>query len=396
MMPHSNSSIKKQVYDRISYLGTVSKADLLTHFSLTSSSMTRLLDEMSSQGLIVVSGLGSSTGGRKPILFQTNPKYRYIFGLEISRIYSTLGLYDMHLNTISMTRWKMDGTMTPEVLVEHVAKGAREFLSKHGISTGDVLGIGIGAVGPLDQGKGIILEPELFPAPSWTNVPICKMLTESLGIPAKLDNGANTALIGEHWALRSENIQHALYVHAGVTIRSAMMSGGQILRGAVDTEGAVGQMIIQANGPRLSGKGNYGALEAFVSVPSLEERVRTQLKIGRSSLLSGLSPEQVNFATLVDALLQGDPLVTEQFKETAAYLGIGLANLINALHPEYVILGGPLVSAHQLVLDISLEIAKKNIYHFPEYSPVFTQGLLTDEAVATGAAIMILRSWEGN
>lgn len=396
MMPHSNSSIKKQVYDRISYLGTVSKADLLTHFSLTSSSMTRLLDEMSSQGLIVVSGLGSSTGGRKPILFQTNPKYSYIFGLEISRIYSTLGLYDMHLNTISMTRWKMDGTMTPERLVAHVTNGARGFLSEHGISTSDVLGIGIGAVGPLDQKKGIILEPELFPAPSWTNVPICEMLGESLGIPAKLDNGANTALIGEHWALRTENIQHALYVHAGVTIRSAMMSGGQILRGAVDTEGAVGQMIIQANGPRLRGKGNYGALEAFVSVPSLEERVRTQLKIGRSSLLSGLSPEQVNFATLVDALSQGDLLVTEQFKETAAYLGIGLANLINALHPEYVILGGPLVSADQLVLDISLEVAKKNIYHFPEYSPVFTQGVLTDEAVATGAAIMILRSWEGN
>ncbi|MEK5475575.1 ROK family protein [Paenibacillus sp. FSL R5-0407] len=396
MMPHSNSSIKKQVYDRISYLGTVSKADLLTHFSLTSSSMTRLLDEMSSQGLIVVSGLGSSTGGRKPILFQTNPKYRYIFGLEISRIYSTLGLYDMHLNTISVTRWKMDGTMTPERLVSHVTNGARRFLSEHGISTSDVLGIGIGAVGPLDQKKGIILEPELFPAPSWTNVPICEMLRESLGIPAKLDNGANTALIGEHWALRTENIQHALYVHAGVTIRSAMMSGGQILRGAVDTEGAVGQMIIQANGPRLSGKGNYGALEAFVSVPSLEERVRTQLKIGRSSLLSGLSPEQVNFATLVDALSQGDLLVTEQFKETAAYLGIGLANLINALHPEYVILGGPLVSAHQLVLDVSLEVAKKNIYHFPEYSPVFTQGVLTDEAVATGAAIMILQSWEGN
>ncbi|WP_410769638.1 ROK family protein [Fontibacillus sp. BL9] len=395
MMPHSNSSIKKQVYDRISYLGTVSKADLLTHFSLTSSSMTRLLDEMSSQGLIVVSGLGSSTGGRKPILFQTNPKYRYIFGLEISRIYSTLGLYDMHLNTISMTRWKMDSTMTPERLVAHVTNGARGFLTEHGITTSDVLGIGIGAVGPLDQKKGIILEPELFPAPSWTNVPICEMLGESLGIPAKLDNGANTALIGEHWALRTENIQHALYVHAGVTIRSAMMSGGQILQGAVDTEGAVGQMIIQANGPRLRGKGNYGALEAFVSVPSLEERVRTQLKIGRSSLLSGLSPEQVNFATLVDALSKGDSLVTEQFKETAAYLGIGLANLINALHPEYVILGGPLVSAHHLVYDISLEIAKKNTYHYPEYSPVFTQGVLTDEAVATGAAIMMLQEWEG-
>lgn len=395
MITHSNPSIKKQVFDRISRLGTVSKADLLSAFTLTSSSMTRLLEDMTSQGLIVVSGLGSSTGGRKPILFQTNPKYRYLFGLEISRLYSALGLYDMHLNPLSSLRWKMDVTMTPELLADHVAKVARGFLAEHGLTSSNVLGMGIGAVGPLDQRKGIILEPEFFPASSWKNVPICEMLTERLGFPAKLDNGANTALIGEHWALRSENIQHALYVHSGVNIRSAAMSGGQILRGAVDTEGAIGQMIIQANGPRLRDKGNYGALEAFVSVPALEERVRTQLKIGRSSLLSGISPDQVNFATLIDALKQDDPLVKEQFSETAAYLGIGLANLINALHPEYVILGGPLVGAHPLVFDTALEIAKKNTYHYPEYSPVFTQGLLLEEAVATGAAVMMLQEWNG-
>lgn len=396
MITHSNPSIKKQVYDRISYLGTVSKADLLNHFSLTSSSMTRLLEEMTSQGLIIVSGLGSSTGGRKPILFRTNPKYRYLFGLEISRIYSTLGLYDMHFNTLSLIRWKMDNLMTPELLVERVTKAAQDFLATHGISASDVLGMGIGAVGPLDQKKGIILEPEFFPAPAWRDIPICEMLSERLEIPAKLDNGANTALIGEHWALRGENIQHALYVHAGFNIRSAVMSSGQILRGAADTEGAVGQMIIQADGPRLRGKGNYGALEAFVSVPALEERVRTQLKIGRDSMLSGTSPECVNFETLVEALSQDDSLVKEQFTETAAYLGIGLANLINTLHPEYVILGGPLISAHPLVFDTALDIARKNTYHYPEYSPIFTQGVLLEEAVATGAAVMMLQEWGGD
>lgn len=113
MLPHPNSSIKKQVYDRISYLGTASKADLLNDFALTSSSMTRLLDDMSSQGLIIASGLGTSKGGRKPILFQCNPAYRYLFGLEISRIHSSLGLYDMHFNLLSMTRWIMDDRMTP-------------------------------------------------------------------------------------------------------------------------------------------------------------------------------------------------------------------------------------------------------------------------------------------
>ncbi|WMT43636.1 ROK family protein [Paenibacillus sp. D2_2] len=110
--------------------------------------------------------------------------------------------------------------------------------------------------------------------------------------------------------------------------------------------------------------------------------------------MSDISPDHINFATLINALAQGDSLVQEQFKETAAYLGIGLANLINTIHPEYVILGGPLISAHPLVFDTAIEVAKKNTYHYPKYSPVFTQGMLTDEAVATGAAIMILHEWE--
>lgn len=395
MITRSNPSIKKQLYNRISYLGTVSKADLLKDFSLTSSSMTRLLEDMLAQGIIVASGLGNSTGGRKPILFQTNPSYRYVFGLEISRIYSTLGLYDMHLNALSVIRWKMDRSMTPERFIDHVTKEATAFLLTHKLSIQDVLGMGIGAVGPLDQKNGVILKPEFFPSDSWKNVPICAMIEDRLQIPAKLDNGANTALIGEHWALKDESIQHVLYIHAGVNIRSAMISEGQVLRGAVDTEGAVGQMIIQTNGPRLRNQGNYGALEAYVSILALEDRIRTQLKMGRSSLLSGLPPEDISFAALIDALSEGDPLVEEQFTETAAYLGIGLANLINALHPEYVILGGALVNAHPLVYNTALEIAKKNTYHYPEYSPVFSQGRLKDEAVATGAAILLLHEWEG-
>jgi len=395
MLKRSHSSIHKQIYDRIAYLGTVSKADLLEYFTITSSSMTRILEDMLDQKKIVVSGLGSSTGGRKPILFQTNPSYGYLLGLDISRISSSLGLYDLHLQPLALSRWKMDRDLTPERFVELVAQETQAMLEKHQIAAEQVLGLGIGAVGPLDPKQGIILQPDFFPSEAWNNVPICRMLEEQLHIKAQLDNGANTALLAEHWALRDDTCEHMLYVHSGVNIRSAIMSGGKILRGAADTEGAIGQMIIQTGGKRLRDKGNYGALEAYVSVPSLEERVSAQLKIGRESVLSGLPPEQIHFAALAEALEQNDALVKELFTETASYLGIGLANLINTVHPEYVILGGALVNAHPLVYETAIQIARKNIYHYPEYDPVFSQGELRDEGVVTGAALMILQEWDG-
>lgn len=394
MLKHSHFSIQKRIYDRIAYLGTVSKAELLEFFSITSSSMTRILEEMLSQKLILVSGLGTSTGGRKPILFQTNPNYGYLLGLDISRISSSLGLFDLQLNPLSTVRWEMDRSLTPERLIELVVSETRQMLADHHIAHEQLLGMGVGAVGPLDPAQGMMLQPEYFPSDAWNHVPISRLLEEKLHLPVKLDNGANTALLAEYWALRNEDCKNMLYVHAGMNIRSSIMTGGQIVRGAADTEGAVGHMIIQTGGQRLRDKGNYGSLEAYVSIPSLEERVQSQLKIGRESILSAIPPEHVTFSALVQALEAKDPLVKELFIETATYLGVGLANMINTVHPEYIILGGALINADPLVYDTAIQVARKNIYSYPRYNPVFSPGILREEGVLTGAALQILQSWE--
>lgn len=221
-------SIKKQIYNRIAYLGTVSKADLLEHFSITSSSMTRILEELLAQELILVSGLGTSTGGRKPILFQANPSYRYLLGLDISRISSSLGLFDLQLNCLSSVHWEMSPELSPERLIELVVKETAILLQKHHIQYEQLLGLGIGAVGPLDSKTGVILKPKYFLSDAWSSVPICRLFAERMQLPVKLDNGANTALLAEHWALRDEACKNMLYVHAGVNIRSSIMSGGRL------------------------------------------------------------------------------------------------------------------------------------------------------------------------
>ncbi|MFC5653685.1 hypothetical protein ACFPYJ_32125 [Paenibacillus solisilvae] len=101
-------SHKKLIYTEVAEQGTVSKAELLTSSKLTSSTLTRLLDDMVAEGLIQETGRGPSSGGRRPILYQIKPDYGYIFGLDISRISSTLGLFDMQMNPKSLVRWRMD------------------------------------------------------------------------------------------------------------------------------------------------------------------------------------------------------------------------------------------------------------------------------------------------
>lgn len=389
-------SSKKLIYVRIAEKGVVSKAELLAEFPMTSSTLTRLLDEMVTEKLLLASGLGPSSGGRRPILYETNPAYGYFFGLEISRRISTLGFFDMHMNPMSLTRWRMDEAMTPAQLVDHVYANMRSILNDHRIEARQVIGIGIGAVGPLDREKGIILKPLYFPAQGWVNVPICQMLQEKSGIPAYLENGANTALLGEQWTMRRSNPQHMLYVHAGVGLRSAMMSYGQIVHGSIDMEGAIGQMIIQAGGPRLHDGGNYGALEAYVSVQALEKTAQAQAKLGRGRLAEAyaVTPEQIRYDLLLQALSQENSYVMDLFAESASYFGIGLANLINMFHPEAIILGGALINSHESFFKSAIEVARKHIYYYPEYQPFFSKGELKEDAVATGAALMVWRGLE--
>ncbi|WP_407083062.1 ROK family protein [Paenibacillus aurantius] len=383
----------KEIYDCIRKKGTVSKQDLVDVSRITGSTVTRLLEELLSQELIREVGLGDSTGGRKPILYRINPLYAYAFGLEISRIHCRLVLCDLQMDKLESRSWNMTESMTPEVLTETVGREAEDMLEKLGLAWSSVLGLGIGSVGPVDRQRGIILEPLYFPAPGWRNVDIGTALSRRLGIPVWLDNGANTALLGEFWADSFQSYRHMLYLHAGVGIRSAMMSNGHLVYGAVDMEGAVGQMIIQTDGlPHREKQGNYGALESYASLYAMERNMRSALKQGRESTVRSRvsDPEEVKYPDLLQGLAERDPLTVELFTQAAVQFGIGLSNLLNILHPEKVILGGPLIAGNDLFFRVATQTAVRKTYYYPEYQVMFSRGKLGDDALAAGAAVMVL------
>ncbi|MEC0213291.1 ROK family transcriptional regulator [Paenibacillus ehimensis] len=382
----------KEIFEQIRKQGTVSKIDLLEKSGLTGSTLTRTLEELTAQGVIAEAGFGESTGGRRPILYTVNPDYAYVFGLDISRMYSKLILFDLQLNKLDSKRWVMTEDVTPGVLLEEIVAEVRAMLNRRSLPADKVLGMGIGAVGPLDRASGMLLEPLHFPAAGWKNVSLTSFLESRLGFPVLLDNGANTALIGESWSDRERDYRHLLYVHVGVGLRSAMMTNGQVVYGAVDMEGSIGQMIIQTDGHRLWNQGNFGALESYASIHALEQQAQARLKQGRDSLLLRLEPdpEKIGFAHLQQALQAGDPLTVELFTQAATYFGIGLSNLLNILHPEKVILGGALIGGHAGFFHTATRVAIQRTYYYPKYQVVFSQGALGEEALATGAAVLIV------
>ncbi|MDF2726190.1 MAG: hypothetical protein K0Q59_5868 [Paenibacillus sp.] len=382
----------KQIFAEIRRKGIVSKFDLLDMSKLTSSTLTRVLEELTVSGWIEESGLGESSGGRRPLLYRLNRSRGYIFGLDVSRATTRLICCDMQLDKLDSAAWAMNERMTPAQLLLEAVQAMKQMIAKNRLSPDKLLGIGIGAVGPLDRTTGTILNPLYFPAEGWHHVPIAANLQRELDVPVLLDNGANTAMLAEYWA-GSQQYKHLLYVRAGVGLRSAMMSNGQLVYGAVDMEGSVGHMIIQTDGPPHPERPHvYGCLESYVSIPVLEKQAAARLKQGRRSVLNDWieRPEQIDYSLLLRALSADDRLVTELFTQAATYFGIGLSNLLNILHPEKTILGGPLITTNELFYQISAQVALKNTLYYPTYPVTITRGMLSDDALAVGACAMVL------
>ncbi|WP_036605033.1 ROK family protein [Paenibacillus assamensis] len=387
------SSKAREIFRRIRQKHEISKNDLLTKSGLTVSTLTRVLEELSAAGLIEESGFGASTGGRRPILYRTRASYGYCFGLDISRTTSRLAIVDAAGQKIDSISWTMTEHMTPSALIDYVVEQIQLWVAKYRIPHEQCIGLGIGAVGTLDRFTGIIENPQWFYAPGWNDVPIGAELEHRLRIPVLLDNGANTAIIAESWSNRTKGVRYMLYVHAGVGLRSAMMADGKLIHGATDMEGSLGQMIIQADGiPHRTPGGNYGCLDSYATIYAIEREAISKLRTGRPSRLQSVIQlgEAVTFRHIIEALHQQDTLATEIVSQAATYFGIGLANLLNVLHPEKVILGGPLMTSNDLFFYTATQTAIRRTYHYPSYQVVFSKGTYGEEAIAIGAALLVL------
>lgn len=223
----------------------------------------------------------------------------------------------------------------------------------------EILGVGVGAPGPLDIHRGIVI---LTPNLGWTNVPLRARLAEGLGLATALENDANCAVQAECWVGAAQRGQYVIGLTLGTGIGGGIVIGGMLYHGASDVAGEFGHMVIDIDGP-LCGCGNHGCLEAFASGVSIARRARELLaQAGPSRLrdLAGGDLTRVTAELVYEAAAQGDPLAQQVADDTARYLGIGVANFLNIFNPDtVVILGGVIHAGDALFAPLRREVAAR-------------------------------------
>jgi glucokinase len=137
----------------------------------------------------------------------------------------------------------------------------------------DFIGVGIGAPGPLDREKGIVI---VAPNLGWRNFPLRDRIGERLNLPATLDNDANCATVGEWWQGAAKGATNVIGMTIGTGIGGGLILDGKLFHGSSDVAGEIGHTTIDLNG-RHCKCGNYGCLEAYASGPAIATRAREVL-----------------------------------------------------------------------------------------------------------------------
>ncbi|MFZ6016940.1 MAG: ROK family protein [Nitrospirota bacterium] len=251
----------------------------------------------------------------------------------------------------------------------------------------DVAGIGLGIAGLVDRQNGRVLTSPNLPAVKGIN--LVNETRKRFKVPVFIENDANTAALGEKWVGAGKGFSNFVLLTLGTGIGSGIIKDGKLLNVSAE----VGHTSINADGEKCS-CGNTGCLELYASARAMIARAASALEKGTESLLREcckgsfykLTPEDI-YITALD----GDSLAREILKDAGRNLGIGIANIINLMSPEAIILTGGLTGAWNIYVQEAIKEASRRAFRELFETVKIIPSSLGNEAGVIGSAGLVFQ-----
>ena len=342
---------------------TISRAELVTKSGLSAPTVTRIVNSLIQEEKLVLSvGMGTSNGGRPPVLLKFNGEKNYVIGIDLGATV-TRGVLS-----------NLNGTFMEELeFPTRLEAGFDEIMKDVGTLIGDlagskkksarstVYGVGIAVAGLIDMKKNIV---EYSPDFNWHNVDIVKALGKKVKIPVIFDNVTRLMALGGLCYGKGKRSRNFICVNVGYGIGSGIIANGELLTGSDGFAGEFGHMTIDKDSDIQCSCKKYGCLEALASGKAIALTAQSRLARGQKSLLNELCGGDVSKVTtkmVADAAKEGDELALNVFKRAMEYIGIGVANLVNLFNPEMIVIGGGVSMAGDIFFDSIKEVVAKHV-----------------------------------
>ena len=281
----------------------------------------------------------------------------HVAGIDIGGTKLATVVADSTGHILSKVRKPTLAERGPEYALQLLFDMVRETVELTGLDQESISAIGVSCGGPLDTKTGVVYSPPNLPG--WDALPLKARLESEFQIPTTVENDANASALAEYRFGAGRGYDALLYMTMSTGIGGGIVINGQVYHGANDSAGEVGHQILLPDGPRC-GCGKRGCLEALCSGPAIARRaqaaIRKQLETGKTATTELLTLadgriETVKSEHVLAAARTGDTLALQLLDETAYYMGWGIANLVNILNPDIVLLGTIAIAAGDLLLD---------------------------------------------
>ncbi len=338
-----NAPISRTDISKITELNIVTVSNYVSHYIKT--------------GLVVEGELDESTGGRKPILVELNPKAGYIVGVGLNMLNMVGVLVDLEINVITeIKRERLPENSEATVL--QMVDLAAEMIEKSEVDKTKIVGVGVGIPGIIDERGRTIRWPQSL---GEKDVSVCLSIKDTfekrLNVPTFVENDANAAVLGEKWLGLDRDVKHLVYMFSGVGV--GIIINGEIYRGATGAAGELGISSLKASREDILNMAkDLGRWEMDLGMTI---RAKELIAKGNASVLKDLAggdPKKITFKELVKAVKEKDSLALKVVEEGGSALGRKIAFLVNLLNPEIVVIGGGIEDCGAPLLD-AVKIAIK-------------------------------------
>lgn len=293
---------------------------------------------------------------------------------------------DSELKAVGKKRKKTRGYEGAEAGVQRIIQTIRQALADAEVAPKQLAGIGIGCPGPIDLAEGVVLDAVNL---SWQNVPLKELLEAEFDCPVSVLNDVDAGVYGEYRFGAAKDCRSALGVFPGTGIGGGCVYNGQIVHGGSFSCFEIGHVQVTRNG-RKCGCGLRGCLETEASRLTIAAEVAKAAYRGEAPHImntAGTTIADIRSGVLADAVRKGDVVVEQIIRRAASFIGIAVANAINLLGPDVIILGGGLVEAMpDIFVNAVDKSAKANV--LPSFAEEFVTvaAQLGDDACVLGAA----------
>jgi predicted NBD/HSP70 family sugar kinase len=313
----------------------ISRAEIAREADLQRSTVSAIVEDLTTEGLVEEVGEGESTGGRRPTMLRLRTKEAIAIGVAITPTHTTVATSDLAGRVIEQEAFLTDPD--PDKTLSEVITLAREFSSRN---KGTIEAVGVSLPGLVNPSTGNAVYVPYF---NWRDIPVSNVISTAVGLPVVIDNDANAVALAELWFGRPEvsDARDFILIFVAEGVGTGIIFDGQVYRGQRGAAGEFGHMVIGTNAPVPCSCGSHNCWEAFSSERAALARY--------AKLKDGASTADLGFNQLVDRALSGEDCAKTALVETARCLGVGISNLVVGFSPEAVVVGGEIARAWELV-----------------------------------------------